>query len=121
MGKPAQACFKRDSDLLLTLFGGTAREQSDYGDLYIRDVRECLDRKLVEGNDTTAYEQHRKQQREQGLMQRERNNPLDHYLSPFLSSSALRRIVPSLTMRSPTLSPEINRSRPASPGSTSTF
>ena len=77
-GSPREAQLDGNRDLFLDFLGGAPGVQRDDGDLNVGDVRERLDRQRLEREDAAGDEQHRHQQHEQRLMQRERNDAANH-------------------------------------------
>ena len=87
VGQPRQGHFDRQGHLLFDLLGGAARVQGDHGDLGVGDVGEGLDRQVQKGQHAGDRKQHRPQNHQQRLVQREMNQSL-HREAPARAAEA---------------------------------
>ncbi len=92
MWQTAQGNLQGNSDLLLDFLGSVARKEGNDGDLYIRNVREGLDRKGLKGGYSARHKEKQHQQQKQRLVQRKRYDASDHEtLLPPISTANLIR------------------------------
>jgi hypothetical protein len=78
MRKAGERDLDGDRDLLFDFFRRMSRKQRDDVHLDVRDIRERLDRQVLECEHSTGDEQQHHQPKEHGLVEREGHHAADH-------------------------------------------
>ena len=100
--------LERNRDLLLDFFRRMAGKKRDHRRLHVGDVGKRLHRQRSKRHDPGRHEQHHHEHHEQRLIQRERDEPLDHQPARLCSRCRSSR-APSTTTRSPGRRPASTR------------
>src|SRR6202051_5153219 len=89
MGNTVHYDFKGDGDLLFYLFSSAARPLRDDGNVIIRYVGICLDRKVLKGNSSPDEQQNGDRQYNKAVVKGIVDKTLQHYCSTvFCNTSA---------------------------------
>src|SRR5207249_4637792 len=120
VGDAVELVLERNRDEPLDLFGGVTGPERDHLDLDVADVRIGLDRQPVVGDDARRRQHQGEGQRDEALVERERDEPVDHRVVAF------NRMLPAPTTRSSGPSPVVTstaspRSSPSTTGRRSSW